>query len=93
LLEEAGVIQATIAIYPLGQADYAAVDAAIEVLRAAGVAQDVRSMHTEIVGDDDAVFTALRDAFRAAAVLGGVVMTVAISNACPVPSRAAPGSS
>ncbi len=79
------MIQATVAIYPLGQADYAAVDAAIERLQAAGVALDVRALQTELAGDEDAVFAALRDAFRAAAAHGGVVMTVSVSNACPVP--------
>lgn len=50
-------------------------------------------MQTEIAGDEEAVFAALRDAFQAAAAYGGVVMTVAVSNACPVPSRTDPPSS
>ena len=50
-------------------------------------------MHTEIAGDEDAVFAALQDAFRAAAASGGVVMTVSVSNACPAPARADPASS
>ena len=78
------MIQATIAIYPLGQRDNAAIERAIERLRAAGVVAEVRSMHTEIAGDEEAVFGALRDAFGAAAARGGVVMTVSVSNACPV---------
>jgi uncharacterized protein YqgV (UPF0045/DUF77 family) len=87
------MIQATVAIHPLGQAVDAAVDLAIERLRAAGVLMEVRAMHTEIAGDEDAVFAALRDAFRAAAASGGVVMTVSVSNACPVPAPAGPASS
>ena len=79
------MIQATVAIYPLGQADDSAIRFAIEELQAAGVVADVRSMHTEVAGDVEVVFGALRDAFRAAATRGGVVMTVSISNACPVP--------
>jgi uncharacterized protein YqgV (UPF0045/DUF77 family) len=81
------MIQATVAIYPLGQADYAAVDAAIERLHGAGVAANVRPMHTEITGDETMCFAALRDAFQAAAALGGVVMTITVSNACPAPPR------
>lgn len=84
------MIQATVAIHPLGQADYAAVDLAIERLRAGGVVAEVRSMHTEIAGEEDAVFAALQDAFRTAAAHGGVVMTVSVSNACPVPARTDP---
>ena len=84
------MIQATVAIYPLGQADYAAVDTAIERLRAAGVELEIRAMQTEIAGEDDAVFKALQEAFHAGAARGGVVMTVSISNACPVPTRAEP---
>jgi uncharacterized protein YqgV (UPF0045/DUF77 family) len=78
------MIQGTVTVHPLGQADFAAVDLAIERLRAAGVLAEVRAMQTEIVGDEDAVFAALRDAFEAAAASGGIVMTVSISNACPV---------
>ena len=81
------MIAATLAVYPLGQADYTAVDEAIERLRAASVDVDVGSMHTQIGGDEASVFAALHAAFRAAAAGGAVVMTVTVSNACPVPSR------
>lgn len=78
------MIQATVAIYPLGQPDDAAIELAIEQLRAAGVVAHVRAMHTELAGSEEAIFAALRDAFEAAATRGGVVMTVSVSNACPV---------
>lgn len=78
------MIQATIAIHPVGSAGTSAVDAAIASLRAAGVVVAVRSMHTELEGDEARLFAALRDAFDAAAAHGGVVMTVTVSNACPV---------
>lgn len=42
------MIQATVAVYALGQADYTAVDEAIERLRATGVDVEVGSMHTQI---------------------------------------------
>ena len=42
------MMQATIAIYPLGQADDAAVDDAIDRLRAAGVVTEVRPIYTEV---------------------------------------------
>jgi hypothetical protein len=41
-------------------------------------------MSTVVVGEADAVFTALRDGFTRAAEQGHLVMTVTLSNACPV---------
>lgn len=79
------MIQATVAVYPLGQTDLGAIDRAIERLRAAGVVTEVRPMQTELTGEEEVVFAALRDAFEAAAAVGGVAMTVTLSNACPVP--------
>ncbi len=77
------MIQATIAVYPLQQADYEAVHRAINALRSAEVNLDVQSMHTEITGSEEAVFQALQAAFKAAAASGSTVMTVTLSNACP----------
>jgi uncharacterized protein YqgV (UPF0045/DUF77 family) len=81
------MIQATVAIYPMSEASTAAIDAAIERLRAAGVVVAVRSMATELEGEMALVFAALQDAFAAAAEHGGVAMTVTVSNACPAPYR------
>ena len=88
------MIQATVAVYPLGHPDNAAIELAIEQLRAAAVVAQVRAMNTELAGDEEAVFGALREAFRAAASVGGVVMSVSVSNACPVdlsPRSGGPG--
>lgn len=79
------MIQATLAIYPLQQMDYEAVQRAIASLQEADVTVEARSMHTEISGSFSAVFQALQQAFAAAAELGPTVMTVTLSNACPVP--------
>jgi len=86
-MEEARMIQATVAVYPMGEAGTAAIDAAIERLRDAGVVVAVRSMATELEGDAAVVFEALRDAFAAASEHGGVAMTLTVSNACPAPIR------
>ena len=40
-------------------------------------------MSTLVTGELDAVLDGLREAFRAAAQAGPVVMTVTLSNACP----------
>jgi hypothetical protein len=45
---------------------------------------EVRTMHSELVGESCPIFEALRAAFEAAAALGPTVMTVTLSNACPV---------
>ena len=79
------MIQATLAIYPLGQSDYRAVDRALDALQAAGVTMETRAMQTELSGPADVVFAAIRAAFDAAAGEGGVVMNVTVSNACPLP--------
>jgi len=78
------MITATVAIYPLQQDGWEAVDRAIEALRAAGLELEVRTMQTEITGETAAVFRALHAAFEAAAGCGGVVMSVTVSNTCPV---------
>jgi len=77
------MIQATVAVYPLGAEG--AIEAAIDAIAVAGVDHEVRPMHTEIRGETDAVFAAIRAAGDAAAARGGVVMTLTISNACPLP--------
>jgi hypothetical protein len=41
-------------------------------------------MSTTVTGDAAVVFAALRDGFLEAGAIGHVVMTVTISNACPV---------
>ena len=77
------IVTVQVAVYPLGQADFRAVDAAIETLRAAGLEVRVGSMHTEITGEVEVVFATLARAFADAAQFGGTVMTVTASNACP----------
>jgi uncharacterized protein YqgV (UPF0045/DUF77 family) len=78
-------ISAQVAIYPLRQEH---LSPAIDALRAAfdvqGVVADVGPMSTTVVGDVERVFTALRDGFVRAAASGHVVMSVTLSNACPV---------
>lgn len=84
------MMQATVAVYPLQQEDYTAVHQAIDALRAAGVNLETRSMHTEISGNEAAVFQALQAAYQAAAATGAVVMTVTLSNACPARNASPP---
>jgi uncharacterized protein YqgV (UPF0045/DUF77 family) len=77
---------AQIAIYPLRQEHLTpAINAVHEALRDHGLQPELGPMSTYVVGEDEAVFAALRDAFAQASGTGHVVMTVTVSNACPIP--------
>lgn len=79
-------ISAQVSLYPLGQADLSpAIDAVLNVLNERGLSHTVGSMSTTVWGDDVAVFAALQEAFAAATEHGPAVMTVTVSNACPLP--------
>lgn len=79
---------AQIAIYPLRQAHLGpAVDAVQQALRDGGLHAEPGPMSTYVVGDDADLFAALQEAFARASALGHVVMTVTLSNACPIPDR------
>jgi uncharacterized protein YqgV (UPF0045/DUF77 family) len=85
-------VAATVAVYPLRQTDYAAVEAAIEALHSSGLPVEVQPMHSELSGSLEEVFAALRAAFEAAARYGVTVMTVTITNACtPKPGHEGTG--
>jgi len=80
-------ISAQVSLYPLGQADLAA--AIAEVLNALnehGLPHRMGTMSTVVWGDDVAVFEALREAFASVTQHGQAVMTITVSNACPIPS-------
>jgi uncharacterized protein YqgV (UPF0045/DUF77 family) len=78
-------ISAQVAIYPLRQQRLTpAIEALMDAFKVHGLAAEVGSMSTTVLGDADSVFTALRDGFARAAETGHVVMTVTVSNACPV---------
>ena len=80
-------VSAQIAIYPLRQERLGpTVHAVSDALTARGLAPSVGPMSTLVTGELDAILDGLREAFRAAAAAGPVVMTVTLSNACPVGS-------
>ena len=62
---------------------------AVESVRAVkehGLTPQVGPMSTTVTGESDIVFAALAEAFAKAATTGQVVMTITISNACPLPT-------
>jgi uncharacterized protein YqgV (UPF0045/DUF77 family) len=79
------MISAQMSVYPLRQERLSPeIRALSDALRSAGLSPGVGSMSTIITGDADAIFAALRAGFTRAAACGHVVMTVTLSNACPV---------
>lgn len=80
-------VSAQIAIYPLRQDRLTpAITAVRSRLDAAGLRPELGPMSTMVNGEAATIFRALEAAFVEAAALGHVVMTVTVSNACPVPS-------
>jgi uncharacterized protein YqgV (UPF0045/DUF77 family) len=81
------MISCQFSLYPLGTEDLSpAIDAAIAELRGLGLETDVGPMSTYVSGETETVFRGLRRAFEVAAQDGRVVMTVTVSNACPLPT-------
>ena len=81
------MISCQFSLYPLGVEDLgAAIEAAVSELRHLGLDVDVGPMSTYVSGDANTIFQGLRRAFEVAAEEGHVVMTVTLSNACPVPN-------
>jgi uncharacterized protein YqgV (UPF0045/DUF77 family) len=79
------IASAQISLYPLRQER---LGPAIETIRASlaarGLEPQVGPMSTIVAGESELLFAALADAFAKAAEQGEVVMTVTVSNACPV---------
>jgi uncharacterized protein YqgV (UPF0045/DUF77 family) len=79
------VISAQISVYPLRQERLTpAIDAVRRALEAHGLRPEIGPMSTLVAGEVGVVFAALREAFAHAAETGHVVMTVTLSNACPI---------
>jgi uncharacterized protein YqgV (UPF0045/DUF77 family) len=79
------IVSAQVAIYPLRQERLTPAIAAVSrALEAAGLRPQVGAMSTMVTGESAAVFRALEAAFAEAGAIGHVVMTVTVSNACPV---------
>ncbi len=78
---------AQISVYPLRQEHLGpAVESVRSALEEHGLTPQVGPMSTTVTGESDIMFAALAAAFAKAASRGQVVVTITISNACPVPS-------
>jgi uncharacterized protein YqgV (UPF0045/DUF77 family) len=79
------IVSAQISIYPLRQDRLTpAITAVSRALQAAGLQPEVGRMSTTVTGEAAVVFRALEEAFIQAGALGHVVMTITVSNACPL---------
>jgi uncharacterized protein YqgV (UPF0045/DUF77 family) len=79
------VVAAQVAIYPRRQERLTpAVTAVSAALEAAGLQPQVGAMSTTVTGEAAVVFQGLADAFARASALGHAVMTITVSNACPI---------
>lgn len=74
-----------VSVYPIRKEHLSPVVGAVKSeLEARGLRPEIGPMSTQVVGETEAVFAALRDAFMRVAANGQVIMTVTVSNACPV---------
>jgi uncharacterized protein YqgV (UPF0045/DUF77 family) len=79
------VISAQISVYPLRQEHLRpAIDAVKQALESNGLQPEIGAMSTTVTGEAKDVFVALHEAFDRAASTGHVVMSVTVSNACPI---------
>jgi uncharacterized protein YqgV (UPF0045/DUF77 family) len=80
------VVSCQFSIYLLGSdALGETIEVAVAQLSALGLSPETGPMSTYVAGDERVVFEGLQCAFDAAAQQGAVVMTVTLSNACPLP--------
>jgi uncharacterized protein YqgV (UPF0045/DUF77 family) len=71
-------------LYPLREPQLGrALEDAFAALRESGLEPEVGTMSSVVEGDEEAVFDGLRQAFRAVASQGDVVLVATVSNACP----------
>jgi uncharacterized protein YqgV (UPF0045/DUF77 family) len=79
------LLAAQISIYPLRQLNLSpAIEQAVTVFKNHGLEVSEGTMSSIVMGEDEILFTALKEGFRQAAKDSEVVMTLTISNACPV---------
>ena len=78
-------VTAQVSIYPLRAASLSPIiNKALLVFNKFGLEVHPGSMSTLISGDNEILWNAISNAFSASAVQGEVVMTVTVSNACPL---------
>lgn len=78
-------VAAQVSIYPLRQQRFSpAIGKALDIFRAKGLNVEMGAMSSIISGEDEPLFTALKEVYQTLADKGELVMMVTLSNACPV---------
>lgn len=78
-------VSAQVSLYPLRQEHLtSAVEEALNEFRRQGLEVQPGAMSTQVAGEEERVFSALRKAFGHACQRGEVVMVVTLSNDCPM---------
>ena len=79
-------------VYPLRQERLSlAIEEAVSVLKDHGLTVQMGPMSSVALGEEEQVFSALKEAFAKSAEGGQVVWVLTLSNACPLPERARNG--
>ena len=77
-------VQAQISIYPLRTETLSeSIDKFCRILKDKGLKVETRAMDSLVIGESDAIFKSVREAFEQIAEKYDVVMDFKISNACP----------
>ena len=78
-------VAAQVSIYPLRQSHFSpAIGKALDIFRTHGLNVEMGAMSTIVSGEDEPLFTALKEVYQNLADKGELVMIVTLSNACPV---------
>jgi uncharacterized protein YqgV (UPF0045/DUF77 family) len=86
------LVSAQVSIYPLRETRLSpSIETALAVFRERGLEVSPGAMSSIVSGDDEALFSAIREAFRKTSERGDLVMVVTLSNACPVDTGKADG--
>jgi uncharacterized protein YqgV (UPF0045/DUF77 family) len=81
-------ISAQVSLYPLRQSHLsAAIDDAMKAFERHDLEIQPGVMSTLLIGDQESVFCAIREALQRATERGDTTMVVTISNACPLSTR------
>jgi len=78
-------LAAQVSIYPLRQPSLSpAINKALDIFREHGLEVTPGAMSSLLSGADEVLFAAIMEAFQQTASEGEIVMTLTLSNACPV---------
>jgi len=79
------IVQAEISLYPLGESEIGPrIESFIEKMEMSGLDVELGKMSTIISGECGDMFRILSEAYEKDIEMGASVLTVKVSNACPV---------